>query len=249
MSEIKDNIEKTVQWLRDKTKEAHCNGLVIGLSGGIDSSVCAALMVKALGENALGVIMPIKSQNKDKEDAIALAKAIGINYIVVDATEEQDGLYTKILNKMQIKDLSQKTNQLSDANLRARTRMGILYTVANLKNYLVVGTDNAAELYTGYFTKYGDGGVDILPIAHLSKGDVYAWGKVLAVPQVILDREPSAGLWQGQTDEKEMGTTYAYIDKYLAGGEIPEKDKEIIENLHRKSEHKRHLPPQGPSFD
>ncbi len=244
--ELNKQIEIMTDWLKDKVQSAGCKGLVVGLSGGIDSSVCAALMVRAMGDDALGVIMPIKSQEKDKEDAIALAEAIGINYIVVDASDEQDKILHKVID--QFDGASDDVVRLSDANLRARTRMGIVYTVANLKNYLVVGTDNAAEIYTGYFTKYGDGGADILPLAHLSKGDVYTWGEALGVPARILKRVPSGGLWEGQTDEGEMGTTYDNIDAHLAGKIIPQRDIDIIERLHRRSEHKRHMPPYGPKF-
>ena len=127
-------------------------------------------------------------------------------------------------------------------------RMTTLYAIAAHYQYLVVGTDNAAEVYTGYFTKYGDGGVDILPITHLKKSEVYEWGKYLGVPQVVLDRAPSAGLWENQTDETEMGTTYKMIDALLDGEDIPEKDRDIIERLHRISEHKRVMPPAPPKF-
>src|SRR5690606_7818796 len=117
-------------------------------------------------------------------------------------------------------------------NLRARLRMSTLYTIANNLGYMVVGTDNKAEVYTGYFTKYGDGGVDLLPIANLLKREVYEWAKVLGVPNEIINKAPSAGLWDGQTDELEMGTTYDYIDAYISGNEIPEKDRVIIDKLH-----------------
>ena len=113
---------------------------------------------------------------------------------------------------------------------------------------MVVGTDNAAEIYTGYFTKYGDGGVDVLPIAHLKKSEVYEWAEYLGVPQSILDNAPSADLWEGHTDEIEMGTTYRCIDAFLDGQEIPDKDREVIERLHRNSEHKRHTATVPPKF-
>ena len=120
--------------------------------------------------------------------------------------------------------------------------MSTLYGVANNLSYLVAGTDNEAELLTGYFTKYGDGGVDILPIANLKKREVFQMAKYLGVPDSIINKAPSAGLWDGQTDEIEMGTTYDLIDDYLEGKEIPENDKEIIERLHKRSEHKRQMP-------
>ncbi len=246
MKNIDKKIDHVVNWLRAKVKEAGCKGLIVGLSGGIDSSVCAALMVKALGDDALGVILPIKSSAADERDAVELAEAIGINYFTFDWSDVHKMMFDEIAEKV-VYDA--KNQRLSDANLRARLRMSSIYTIANLKNYLVVGTDNAAEIYTGYFTKYGDGGADILPLAHLSKAEVYEWGKHLNVPDRILKREPSAGLWEGQTDEAEMGTTYDYIDAHLRGEAIPDKDREIIERMHRRTEHKRHTPAIPDPFD
>ena len=157
---------------------------------------------------------------------------------------------TILLNQInaQMAGFETENHQLTDANLRARLRMTTLYGIANNLNYLVSGTDNAAEILTGYFTKYGDGGVDILPLANLTKREVYEWGRILGVPQSVLDRAPSAGLWDGQTDESEMGTTYAMIDDYLEGKAVPEADQMIIERLNKRSEHKRNMPPAPPLF-
>lgn len=251
MGKTKDEkINHVVDWLRKKVEDSGTNGLVVGLSGGIDSSVVGFLIKKAFPENSIGVIMPCKSNEKDKNDAIEVANAAGLKHIIVELTEEQDNLFTKVNNEL-IKEKfdADKNKRLSDANLRARMRMSTLYTVANSLNYLVVGTDNAAEVYTGYFTKYGDGGVDILPIANLSKREVYEWGRHLRVPQVVLDRPPSAGLWEGQTDENEMGTTYNMIDDMLEGKEIPQEHRETIERLHRRTQHKREMPPVPPKYD
>src|SRR5690606_26559298 len=134
---------------------------------------------------------------------------------------------------------SQGQDQLANANLRARLRMSTLYTIAAHRNYLVVGTDNASEWYTGYFTKYGDGGVDILPLVDFTKTEVREMAKVLGVPEKIIKKVPSADLWEEQTDEMEMGITYAVIDAYLKGETIPEADKVLIESMHEKSQHKR----------
>ncbi|WIF94349.1 NAD(+) synthase [Caminicella sporogenes] len=246
---VEEKINKTVEWLREQVKISGTKGIVVGLSGGIDSSVVGFLIKKAFPENSIGVIMPCKSNDKDRQDAEAVAKAAGLDYIVVELTQEQDKILNKVIDTLNEKNKDTKANyRLTDANLRARMRMSTLYTVANSLNYLVAGTDNAAELYTGYFTKYGDGGVDILPIANLTKREVYEWGRFLGVPQSVLDRPPSAGLWEGQTDESEMGTTYDMIDDLLEGKEIPEKDKKIIEKLHKRTEHKRKMPPMPPKF-
>lgn len=247
--EINQKIDKTVEWLKNKVKESGTKGLIVGLSGGIDSSVVAFLLKKAFPEDSMGVILPCKSHSNDATDAEALAKACGITYTTIDLTVEQTSLLDKVVNGLEGLGKDAEINKrLTDANLRARMRMSTIYAIANSLNYLVVGTDNAAEVHTGYFTKYGDGGVDIIPLANLTKREVYQWGKELGVPSSILDKAPSAGLWEGQTDEKEMGTTYDMIDDMLEGKDIPKRDQEIIDRLHARSEHKRHMPAAPPKF-
>ncbi len=248
--EIEKKIELTVDWLRSKVHKSGTKGLAVGLSGGIDSAVVAFLIKKAFPDDSLGIIMPCKSDPKDKEEAIKSAEACDIRYIDIELSSVHEMLLGNIMKIMNNNNLLENQNNLkiSDANLRARLRMSTIYCVSNFLNYLVVGTDNAAELYTGYFTKHGDGGVDLLPIANLKKREVYEWGRYLGVPQSIIDRPPSAGLWEGQTDEQEMGTTYEMVDNLLAGKEIQKKDKEIIEKLHERSEHKRKTPAKPPVF-
>lgn len=247
---IDEKINHVVEWLRSQVENSGTNGLVVGLSGGIDSSVVAFLIKKAFSENSMGVILPCKSNEKDKNDAIEVAKAAGLKHIIVDLTDEQDNVLGKVINELlKEKFDTDKNRRLADANLRARMRMSTIYTVANSLNYLVVGTDNAAEVYTGYFTKYGDGGVDILPLANLTKREVYEWARHLGVPQAVLDRPPSAGLWEGQTDENEMGTTYNMIDDLLEGKQIPKKHRDIIERLNKRTAHKRIMPPAPPKYD
>lgn len=246
--DINKDIDKVVEWLRQVVKESGTKGIIVGISGGIDSAVVAYLLKKALGDNCMGVILPCKSNPEDKEDALKVVQGCEMDFVEVDLTSVHDNLFNQISDKLQEKNLvaNDTSIRLSDANLRARLRMSTIYAIANTKNYLVAGTDNAAEVYTGYFTKYGDGGVDILPIANLLKREVYEWGEILGVPQSVLNRAPSAGLWEGQTDEKEMGTTYDMIDDLIEGKEIPDKDRLIIENLHKKTEHKRNMPPAPP---
>lgn len=241
LKDLDREIDHIVSWLREKVKESGTKGIVLGLSGGIDSSVVAFLIKKAFPENSLGIILPCKSGDSDKLDALALAEAANIKNIEIELTQTHSFLHSKIEEAMA--DFDTENHRLTDANLRARLRMSTLYAVANNLSYLVAGTDNEAELLTGYFTKYGDGGVDILPIANLKKREVFQMAKYLGVPDSILNKAPSAGLWDGQTDEIEMGTTYDLIDDYLEGKEIPLKDKEIIERLNKRSEHKRRMPP------
>lgn len=241
---IEVKIEKTVEWLREKALEANAKGLIVGLSGGIDSSVVAFLIKKAFPENSLGVIMPIHSQPADQLDAEKLVEVTGIKHYVVDLSDDHTNIKNKVVGQLD-GDINDRG---ADSNLRARLRMSTLYTFSNALNYLVVGTDNAAEEMTGYFTKYGDGGVDVLPIARLTKREVYAWGEYLGVPESVLKRSPSAGLWEGQTDEAEMGVTYDAIDDYIEGKPVNEEDKKVIERMIRVTEHKRVMPPMPPVF-
>ncbi len=246
---IEQKIDLTVDWLREMVKESGTKGLLVGLSGGIDSTVVAGLIKRAFPNDSLGVILPCKSGGKDRDDAILCAEACGIQTVEVELSQYHDNILKNAIEKLgEIKKIDENRIKLTDANLRARLRMSTLYAVAGAMNYMVVGTDNAAETYTGYFTKYGDGGVDLLPISRLAKRDVYKWGEVLGAPESVLKRAPSAGLWEGQTDEAEMGTSYDVIDDYLEGKSIPEKDRKIIEAMHRRTEHKRQMPPQAPEF-
>lgn len=247
MKTTEEKIALTVEWLREQVAKSGTKGILVGLSGGIDSSVVAHLIKRAFPENAFGVILPCKSNPKDAADGEAAAHAAGLDFTTIDLTDVHESLHGQISDKMASKPIDNA--RLTDANLRARLRMTTLYGIANHMNYLVAGTDNAAEILTGYFTKYGDGGVDILPIANLTKREVFEWGRILGVPQSVLDRAPSAGLWDGQTDESEMGTTYDRIDDYLEGKAIPEADKAIIERLHARSAHKRQMPPAPPIFE
>lgn len=240
--ELEQRITTAVEWLREQVKKSGTKGLVVGLSGGVDSAVVAGLCKKAFPDRSIGVIMPANSNPVDREDAILIAKSYDLKHIEVEITEPHQQIIKGVQNALEHEGYSFE-ERLSQGNLKARMRMATLYTVANALNYLVVGTDNAPESYTGYFTKYGDGGVDILPIQSLTKTEVRAWAAKLGLPESIVNRVPTAGLWQGQTDEQEMGITYDSIDRYLLGEETPSEIVEKIEKLHRQSEHKRHLPP------
>ena len=247
---MKEKVNYLVDWLREKVAEANMNGLVVGVSGGIDSAVTAHLIKRAFPNDSLGVIMPLKSDPQDRKDALKVIESAALNHVEVDLTEAHHVLFQAVNTSLkQIGGLNQERLRMSDANLRARLRMCTLYAIANQYRYLVCGTDNAAEWYTGYFTKYGDGGVDLVPLVHFTKGQVRDMGEYLGVPKEIIEKAPSAGLWEGQTDEKELGTSYEMIDAYLEGKEIPEKDKTIIERLHRQSEHKRQLAYAPPKIE
>ena len=239
---MREKIDYLVLWLQQMVKEAHANGLVVGISGGIDSAVVSYLVKRAFPENSLGVIMPCKSIDKDREDALKVIEGCGIDHLEINLTNTHHLVFTEIKNALQEKNqLNEEAIKINDANTRARLRMTTLYAISGNYGYLVTGTDNADEWFTGYFTKFGDGGVDLVPLIHLTKSEVRQMAIELGVPDSIVKKAPSAGLWEGQTDENEMGTTYEKIDAYLKGEEIPDKDRIIIDRLHQRSEHKRHL--------
>ena len=181
---LEQKIRKTVEWLREQVVQSHTRGLILGISGGIDSAVVGFLIKMACPDNSLGVIMPIKSSEKDMEHAKELVEKADLTHMTLDLTQAHSlmlGIVKETMQDAWREDFA----RISDANTRARLRMTGLYTIANNLGYLVVGPDNAAEIYTGYFTKYGDGGVDVLPIAHLKKSEVYEWAVYLGVPQSI----------------------------------------------------------------
>jgi len=236
MKNIKDKI---VKWLRKEVKLAKAKGLVFGLSGGVDSSVVGVLAKEAVGNKALGLILPCHTPEKEIEDVRLVVEKFKIKNKVIAFTPAYD-LLTKILPP---------GNYLALGNLKPRLRMLILYYFANKLNYLVVGTGNKSELMVGYFTKYGDGGVDLLPLGDLYKMEVRKLAEELDIPKKIICKTPSAGLWENQTDEEEMGITYADLDRILAGLEKDEKGDWVkrgkikkVKLMIEKTEHKRNLP-------
>ncbi|HBW37486.1 NAD(+) synthase [Desulfosporosinus sp. BICA1-9] len=241
--ELQERINQTVDWLRQKVAEANAKGLVVGMSGGVDSAVVAGLCKHAFPENCVAVIMPCHSDPDDQEDALWIAEGFDIRPLEVDLSNAHTQIFDQVLKSLKLNGRDVVGAKMSQGNLKARLRMSTLYTVANALNYLVAGTDNAPESYTGYFTKYGDGGVDLLPISSLTKAEVRAWARMLGLPRRIATRVPTAGLWPGQTDETDLGITYDQIDRYLLGEQVAPEVQERLETLHRQSEHKRHLPP------
>ena len=226
-------------WIKDKVGAAGAKGAVFGMSGGIDSSVIAALCMKAFPKTSLGIIMPCHSADEDRKHAEMVAKAFAVPTRVVPLDYILDE-YLKLLPDFKA-DAGLK--RLAQANAKARLRMVTLYYAANELNYLVAGSGNRSELTVGYFTKYGDSGVDILPLGNLVKQQVQELAQYLRVPQVIIDKPPSAGLWPGQTDEGEMGFTYEALDNYILTGKAPSELKKRIDAMNARSEHKRMAPP------
>ncbi len=239
---IGDLARKITLWIKETVVAAGGKGVVFGLSGGIDSSVIAVLCQKAFPDTSLGVIMPCHSTKTDQEHAELLASKFHIPTQVVLL----DGVFDSLLRVLLDNGYDAATKKMSEANVKPRLRMLTLYYFANRLDYIVVGSSNRCELFIGYFTKYGDGGIDIMPLGNLVKSQVKELAVHLGVPGEIIDKPPSAGLWSGQTDEVEMGLTYKELDQYLLTGEVGEEVKRRIESLSKKSEHKRRLPPVPP---
>jgi len=224
--------KKIVEFIKQKVENAGAGGVVIGLSGGVDSSVNAFLCTEALGaDKVLGVSMPEAGVTNaaDVGDAKEIATKLGIGYRVVDITPAIQGLHRNITD-FKVDAL------LPAANLKPRIRMAILYYYANLLNRLVVGSGNRSELRAGYFTKYGDGAADLLPLGRIYKTHVKQLAAHLGVPQKIIDKAPSAGLWRGQTDELELGLPYAKLDMIYAGLDLKLNHNAIAEAVGVKSE-------------
>lgn len=231
--------ERIIHWIKEYVKKNKAKGVVLGLSGGLDSSVVAVLCRKALGKDrVLALIIPCHSYKEDIDDALNLAKRFDIKVKLIDISSVYDKLI-KILPSADKKSLG---------NIKARLRMLVLYFFANKLNYLVCGTSNKSEIKTGYFTKYGDGAADILPIGDLFKYQVRKLAKNLSIPLSIIKKTPSAGLWLGQTDEEELGISYQELDDILERIEknkrqLLSKEKvDRVKKMLKSSEHKRQLP-------
>jgi NAD+ synthase len=236
--DIEQLTDRLVLWIRDKVLAAGLKGVVVGISGGLDSSVVAALCHRAFGQSTLGLIIPCHSNQTDEQHALAVAN----KFSIPTRTIVLDEIYDTLLKTLNTSKAS-ATSQLAEGNLKARLRMLTLYFYANKLQYLVVGSGNRSELAIGYFTKHGDGSVDILPLGNLVKWQVKELAKFLEIPQAIIDKPPSAGLWPGQTDEAEMGLSYDDLDRYLITGEAPEDIKQKIEAMIVRNSHKRNPPP------
>ncbi|MGD2103894.1 MAG: NAD+ synthase [Anaerolineae bacterium] len=228
-------------WLADHLAMAGADGFVLGLSGGVDSATTAALAAKAVGaQSVLTALLPCHSVSTDARLARRVADAFDIPAVRVTLDDVYDTLR---------EHLPPSEHDLAAANIKPRLRMTVLYYLAQTNNYLVLGSGNKTELAVGYFTKYGDGGVDLLPLGDLYKTEVWDLARDVGVPQDIIDRAPSAGLWPGQTDEEELGITYHRLDQVLGAIEAGETADVGSRELHRvkmmiaESAHKRAMPP------
>lgn len=232
MKDLKSYLKEIESFLKDYLSKSGCKSYVLGLSGGVDSSLVAALAKSAVGKDKLFCYaIDIDSNPKDIIDAKRVAKELDVNLEVINLSETYHS-YIKELN-------GNNFQRLSKSNLKVRMRMCALFAFAQEHSGLVLGTDNWDERYVGYFTKYGDGAADLLPIVHLTKEEVREGCKIFSLSKDLVNRTPTAGLFEGQTDEKEMGIIYQDLDAYLLGKEVDIEVKKRIEHLHKISEHKR----------
>lgn len=234
MRDFKLEIEKRVAFIRKMLEDSGAKGIVYGNSGGKDCTL-VGILCKMATDNILAVIMPCQSSQNyksDKDDAILTCEQFGIPSIVVDLTKTKETLLESL----------PEINANANTNIAPRLRMTTLYAIGQTKNYLVCGTGNRSEGFMGYFTKWGDGAHDINPIADLTVTEIFEFLRYLNAPISIIEKAPSAGLFEGQTDESEMGVTYADIDKYIKTGDCEADKKVIIEKAHNISMHKRNLP-------
>lgn len=243
--------KEIVHFIKDYVSKSRTKGAVLAMSGGLDSSVTAVLCSKALGgKRVTGIVFRDGILRRgDELDAEGIAKKFGIKLVTCDITRAMDVMLDHMSTYI-------RGDRLTRGNLKVRLCMAIAYYHANHLNLLVVGTTNKSELMTGYFTKYGDAAVDIMPIADLYKTQVIQLAQHLGIPKRIITKQPSAGLWEGQLDEEELGIKYEELDPILYGYEHGMSASEIAETLKvnkslvkhvlgliEKSDHKRRLPP------
>ncbi len=238
-----ERAEKLVSWLRERVLAGECKGVVLGMSGGVDSSVAAVLCQRAFPQSMFGVLMPCYSSPEDEEHALAVAS----KFSIPTKTVVLDSVFDTLLKVLPEDSADPAASQPAQANLKVRLRMLTLYYFANQLKYMVVGSSNRSELSVGYFTKYGDGGVDILPLGNLVKGQVSELASSLGIPQEIINKPPSAGLRPGQTDEGDLGFSYDELDRYLVSGQASDEVRGMIESMMAAGSHKR-LPPTVPTF-
>ena len=234
MRNYKIEFENRVAFIKSVLCESGLKGIVYGNSGGKDSAL-VGILCKAACENTVGIILPCTSKrnyDEDTADAKEVAEKYNIETRTVDLTPVKEA-------ELKALDGVTTLNAAALSNIAPRLRMLTLYAVAAAENRLVAGTGNKSEAYVGYFTKWGDGAHDFNPIADLTVTEIYEFLRYLDAPKCVIEKAPSAALFDGQTDETEMGVTYGELDAYLSGKAIEEEKKKIIERMHKASEHKR----------
>lgn len=233
MRDYREEFEKRVAFIKDTLAKSGARGIVYGNSGGKDSAL-VGILCKAACENTLGVIMPCgsgRNYGMDKRDGLELAEKFGIETREVDLGPVREAELAALAAATELSDMAV-------ANIAPRLRMTTLYAIALAEGRIVAGTGNRSEAYVGYFTKWGDGAHDFNPIADLTVTEIYEFLAYLGATEAIMTKAPSAGLFDGQTDEAEMGISYAQIDQYLLKGEAAPEIKAEIDRRHAASQHK-----------
>lgn len=239
--DVATTVKKRVQWIKNILDSTGARGIVYGNSGGKDCTLVGALC-KLATDNVLGVIMPCSSASNyagDRDDALAAAKTFGIEQTEVDLTATKETLVGALGENLAGEERAVHSALI---NINPRLRMITLYALAQSRGYLVAGTGNLCEATVGYFTKWGDGAYDLNPIADLTVPEVYEILEYLGAPRNIIEKAPSAGLYQGQTDESELGVSYADITAYIRGGELDEEKRARIGEMEKSTAHKRRMP-------
>ena len=238
MRDYQKEFDARVAFIRRLVAEAHVRGIVYGNSGGKDCAL-VGILCKAACDDTVGVLMPCASGRNfgsDTDDALAVSAQFGIEARRIDLTAARQAMLDALPAVTEMTDASV-------ANIAPRLRMTTLYAIAGSENRLVAGTGNRSERYMGYFTKWGDGACDFNPIADLTVGEIYEFLEFLHAPRSIIEKAPSAGLFEGQTDEGEMGVSYAAVDEYILHGTGSENDIAVISRYHARNAHKLRLPP------
>jgi NAD+ synthase len=237
---VPETAKRIGNWIAKFVNDSKTTGVVLGISGGIDSALAGVLSVKSLGVSAVkGMIIGVDSSPDSTADGIMVAKHLGVSYDVI-CLDEALAMFEHAVKKGGVIQ-----HEIARANLKSRLRMCALYEAANETDRLVLGTTNLTEAVLGYYTKYGDGGIDLEPIIGLLKCEVRAMAAHLGIPESIVNRTPSADLWKGQTDEGELGFTYDDLDEVVLMGEqtMDTPVQKLVWTRFRQSEHKRAMPP------
>lgn len=242
--DISKTIEERVEWIKNLLASSGAKGIIYGNSGGKDCTLVGALCRLAT-KNVLGVIMPCQSSQNygsDMQDAYAAGEKFDIPQIVVDLTKVKEDFISALGDNLTKDNAGEHSVKMAGVNINPRLRMTTLYALGQARGYLVAGTGNLDETTLGYFTKWGDGACDFNPISDLNIEEEYACLRYLDAPSNIVDKAPSAGLYPGQTDEQELGISYADVDKYVRGKEVAPDVKAKIEKAYRSTAHKRRMP-------
>ena len=232
---MEKTIKDLIEWIKNYVNNAHANGVVLGMSGGKDSLICAKLCIEALGnDKVFGVIMP-NGKMQDKDDAVRTCKLLDMPFTTIDISTACNSIIENV--GATLKDLDKNLTDVTTINTPPRVRMTYLYAIGGSLNYLVVNTSNLSEISVGYSTKWGDSVGDFAPLASFTKTEVCQIGRMLDLPIELVNKIPSDGL-SGKSDEEKMGLSYNNLDSFIRTG-IKNQDYDQIVRLNKITRHKR----------